>query len=311
MRMPTILEHLQGPVRPPLSAGTTDAQLLDRFVRQHDQAAFEALMCRHGPMVLGVCRRVLRHAQDAEDAFQAAFLQLARKAASVGKRGSVGGWLYTVAYYLALRAKDRAARRGRVEKPLTEPPIDERGLDPADAAAWRDLRRVLDAALEEVPEKFRTAFVLCHLEGRTCEEAAEHLGCPRGTVQSRVGRARERLRALLARRGWAPAPLEELLGRHASPLAAVSPVLVNATAHSALLLSLGEALGGEVPDSVLGLMDEAVGEVGRGGWRYLSVPAVLALLAGVALAWLLWSLQPGQALGTATPCHAPPAQQKE
>ena len=104
----------------------------------------------------------------------------------------------------------------------------------------------------------------------------------------------------------------ELLGRHVSSLAPISPVLANATVHSALLLSLGKALGREVPDSVLGLMDEAVGQVGRGGRRYLAVLAVAALLAGGALAWLLWSFQPGQDSGTSDPCHhAPLVQQKE
>jgi RNA polymerase sigma factor (sigma-70 family) len=311
MRLPTILEHIQEQVGPQLSEGTSDAQLLDRFVRRHDQAAFAALVCRHGPMVLGVCRRVLHHEQDAEDAFQATFLMLACKAASIGKRESVGGWLYTTAFRLALRARDRAERRGRVQKPLTDSLIDGRGLDPADAAAGREFLRALDAALDDIPEKYRTAFVLCHLEGRSYAEAAEHLGCPLGTVQSRAGRALERLRALLAQRGWA-APLAESLDRHVSSLATVSPVLVNSTIHSALLLSLGKALGREVPDSVLGLMDEAVGQVGRGGRRYLAVLAVAALLAGGALAWLLWSFPPGQDWGTADPCHhAPPAEQKE
>jgi RNA polymerase sigma factor (sigma-70 family) len=312
MRLPAILEHLQGRTRPP-SAGTTDAQLLDRFVRRHDQAAFEGLMGRHGPMVYTVCWSVLRHTQDAEDAFQAVFLQLARKAASIGKRESVGGWLYTVAYHLSLRARGRAAARGRTEKPLTGPPVDERGLDPAEVATWRDLRRLLDAALDEVPEKYRTAFVLCYLEGLSSEEAAERLGCPRGTVQSRVGRARQRLRVRLARRGWTPAsaPLAELLGRHASSLATVSPVLINTTIHSTLLLSLGKALGEEVPDSVLGLMDEAAGPVGRGWRRCLSVLAVAALLASGALMWLLWSLPLRQNPATATPCHTSSAQPKE
>jgi hypothetical protein len=154
--------------------------------------------------------------------------------------------------------------------------------------------------------------VLCHLEGRTCEEAADCLGCPRGTVQSRVGRARERLRALLAQRGWTPtsAPLMELLGRHASSLAAVSPVLINATVHWALLLSLGKTLGGEVPDSVLWLMGGATKEVGRSGRRSWSVLAVVALLAGGVLAWLLGSWQPGKVPEPATPCHALPTQQK-
>ena len=232
-----VLRHLRVLVAPTAGGGVSDGQLLERFAARREEAAFATLVRRHGPMVLGVCRRVLRHTQDAEDAFQATFLVLARKAASISKRESIGGWLHTVAYRLALRAKGRAERRGRVQKPLTDPLVDGRGLDPADAAAWREFPRALDAALDDIPEKYRTAFVLCHLEGRTCAEAAEHLGCPLGTVQSRAGRALERLRALLAQRGWA-APLAESLDRHVSSLAAVSPVLVNATIHSALLLSL-------------------------------------------------------------------------
>ena len=231
-----VLRHLRQIIPTP-GDSRTDGQLLERFGGGHDDAAFAALVRRHGPMVMGVCRRALHNEQDAEDAFQATFLVLARKAACISKRESIGGWLHSVAYRLALRAKGRAERRGRVQKPLTDPLVDARGLDPADAAAWREFPRALDAALDDIPEKYRTAFVLCHLEGRTCAEAAEHLGCPRGTVQSRTGRALERLRALLAQRGWV-APLAESLDRHVSSLATVSPVLVNATIHSALLLSL-------------------------------------------------------------------------
>src|SRR5215471_9622680 len=122
--LPAILESVQRRLRPSLSGVVTDAHLLERFLTERDEAAFELLMWRHGPMVFGVCRRVLRHTQDAEDAFQATFLMLARKAASIGKRESVSGWLYTVAYRIALRARKRGARRGQVEKPLDELPID-------------------------------------------------------------------------------------------------------------------------------------------------------------------------------------------
>ena len=208
--------------RSPGAAAETDRQLLGWFTRRQDGASFAALVRRHGPMVQGVCRRVLDNAHDAEDAFQATFLVLARKAASIGRRESVSGWLYTVAYRTARRAKAQAGKRARREKPLHEPPIDEGGGDPADRMAWQELRRVLDAELSQIPEKYRTAFILCHLEGKTCNEAAEHLGCPRGTVHSRVGRARERLRTRLAQRGWTPSfsPPTQLLEEHVSGLAA-------------------------------------------------------------------------------------------
>jgi RNA polymerase sigma factor (sigma-70 family) len=150
----------------------------------------------HESMVFGVCRRVLRHTQDAEDACQATFLVLARKAGGIGRGESLSGWLYTVAYRIALRFKRRSARRA-CPRPLDDVLDAEPGGEPSDQAAARELRQWLDAELRQIPEKYRTAFRLCHLEGKTSEEAAAHLGCPRGTVQSRVGRARERLRARL------------------------------------------------------------------------------------------------------------------
>jgi RNA polymerase sigma factor (sigma-70 family) len=191
-------------LRPPLPSVVTDAELLERFLRDRDEAAFELLMWRHTPVVMGVCRRVLRHRQDAEDAFQATFLILARKGHSIGRRESLTGWLYTVAYRVALRA--RAARRAGPERSLEVPPTDEAQSDPADHLAGQELRRLLDAELSRLPEKYRTAFILCHLEGKTCAEAAQQLGCPRGTIQSRTGRAREHLRARLARRASVGAP---------------------------------------------------------------------------------------------------------
>jgi RNA polymerase sigma factor (sigma-70 family) len=200
--LPSILENIRRRRRPFQSGGVTDAHLLERFLHEHDEAAFELLMWRHGPMVYGVSRRILQNAQDAEDAFQATFLILSRKAVSIGKRESVSGWLYKVAYHIALRASARNTRRSRLEQPLGNLPIDENSADPSDQAAWRELRRVVDAELSRLPEKYRTAFILCHLEGKTCEEAAEHLGCPRGTILSRLGRARQQLHYRLALRGW-------------------------------------------------------------------------------------------------------------
>ncbi|HEY7156253.1 MAG TPA: RNA polymerase sigma factor [Gemmataceae bacterium] len=313
--LPSILENIRRRLRPSPSGVITDTQLLERFLTERDEAAFELLMWRHGPMVFGVCRRVLRHTQDAEDAFQATFLMLARKAASIGKRESVSGWLYTVAYRIALRARTRGARRGQVEKPLDELPIDRASSDPADVSAWRELRRLLDAELSQIPEKYRTAFILCHLEGKTCDEAAEHLGCPRGTVQSRVGRARERLRVRLARRGWLPAsaPLIDLIEQHVSPMAGVSPALIYATVHMALLAALSKVLTGIVSSSVLELMNDTFRAMRWRRLRYLAVLAVLALLGGSAAAWGVHSLQsqPGCAASGCTAgqpaasCHGP------
>lgn len=202
--LPSVLEHKQQRQRSSPTRVITDAQLLKRFCQDQDEVAFELLMRRHSPMVRGVCRRILRHTQDAEDAFQAAFLVLARKAASISKCESIGGWLYMVAFRIALRAKARKTRRGQVEKPLDDHLADDKSADPADSTARSELRNLLDIELSRIPEKYRTAFLLCQVEGKTCGEAAEHLGCPRGTVLSRLGRARQRLQARLALRGWLP-----------------------------------------------------------------------------------------------------------
>ena len=309
--LPAILESVQRRLRPSLSGVVTDAQLLERFLRERDEAAFELLMWRHGPMVFGACRRVLHHTQDAEDAFQATFLTLARKAASIGKRESLSGWLYMVAYRIALRARSRGARRGQVEKPLDDLPIDPKSSDPADITAWRELRRLLDAELSQIPEKYRTAFVLCHLEGKTCEEAAEHLGCPRGTIQSRIGRARERLRSRLALRGWLPGgmSLVHLLEQHGSPLASVTPVMVHVTVHAALLAALGQALAG-ISSRVIELMNETMSAMRLSRLRYLIVLAVLALLGSSAAVAGMMSLQSEQKpAATYTPCHSTPPTQ--
>ncbi len=175
---------------------TTDADLLRRFASRHDEAAFTALVQRHGPMVMGVCGRVLSY-HDAEDAFQATFLVLAKKARSVGRPELLANWLYGVAYRTALRARSRNAERRRKESRAV-PPL---ATDPTADAAWADLRPVLDEELSRLPDRFRVPFVLCYLQGKTNEEAAQALGCPKGTVLSRLSTARERLRSRLTRRG--------------------------------------------------------------------------------------------------------------
>jgi RNA polymerase sigma factor (sigma-70 family) len=184
-------------------------------------------------MVLAVCRRLLGPA-DAEDAFQATFLVLVRKAATIGRRDAVGAWLYRVAYRVALRA--RATARPAVELPPEGPPAPDE-----EAAAWRDLRPLLDEAIAGLPEKYRAPVVLCYLEGRTNEEAARELGCPKGTVAVRLMRARERLRRRLARcRLLLPAALLAALlaGRaRAEPVEA-------ALAGSTMRAALGAAAGG-------------------------------------------------------------------
>jgi RNA polymerase sigma factor (sigma-70 family) len=174
-----------------------DGELLAAFLSRRDEAAFAALVRRHGPMVLGVCRRLLRRAEDAEDCFQAAFLLLARRAASIRRRECLGGWLHGVAYRMAANSRRSAARRRAHEARATAAPP----ANPAWEAAWREVQAVLDEEIQRLPAGWREAFVLCCLEGRGCAEAARQLGVKEGTVGSRTARARDRLRARLARRG--------------------------------------------------------------------------------------------------------------
>jgi RNA polymerase sigma factor (sigma-70 family) len=175
----------------------TDAQLLGRYVDQRDESAFTALVYRHGSMVWGVCRRVLMNHQDAEDAFQATFLVLVRKARSVHTREKVANWLYGVAYNTALKAKDVGARRKARECQVFEMPESAAACQ----SVWKDLAPLLDRELSNLPERYRLPIVLCDLEGRTRKEAARQLGWPEGTLSSRLSKARTALAKKLSRHG--------------------------------------------------------------------------------------------------------------
>jgi RNA polymerase sigma factor (sigma-70 family) len=179
----------------PQAADGTDAELLGRFVSHRDGDAFAALVRRHGPVVLGVCRRVLRHEQDAEDAFQATFLVLARDATAVRRAGSVGSWLYGVAHNVSRKARAMRQRRRIEERGAVQP----RPGTPA--AVWDDFPEVLDQELQALPEKYRTPIVLCDLGGRTVRAAAAELGCPPKTLSTRLARGRALLGRRLVRRG--------------------------------------------------------------------------------------------------------------
>jgi RNA polymerase sigma factor (sigma-70 family) len=191
-----VLHHLCKAALGPDGGGMTDGQLLEAFLARKDEDAFAALVGRHGPMVWGVCRRVLPHRHDAEDAFQAAFLVLVRKAGSIQRRESVGSWLYGVAYRAALET--RAARQRLKERQVSTMPEP----DVADEAeSWRELRPLLDHALSRLPDKYQGAVVLCDLEGKSRKDAARQLGIPEGTLSSRLATARRMLARRLARCG--------------------------------------------------------------------------------------------------------------
>lgn len=217
----------------------TDAHLVQRFVARRDEAAFEELVRRHGPMVLGVCRRVLPGPHDADDAFQATFLVLARKAATLRKRQSVSSWLYGVAVRVAKNLNSSVAARSKHERQAREMPKH----DASSETAWEELRPVLDEELDRLPEKYRAPVVLCYLEGKTNQQAARELGWTKGTVSGRLARARDVLRHRLAARGvvLSAGVLATLLTQNAAA-AGLPPALVTSTAHAATLIALGEAI---------------------------------------------------------------------
>jgi RNA polymerase sigma factor (sigma-70 family) len=213
----------------------TDGQLLEQFLHRHDEAAFAVLVKRHGPMVLGVCRRILGNAADAEDAFQAAFIVLVRKAASLTSHTELGAWLHGVARRTALNAKRAAALRRRKEMAMARPETQNEEV--------RDDRlALLDEALSRLPEKYRLAIVLCELEGRTRREAAKRLGWPEGTVAGRLARGRELLAKQLLRRGLSASAGSMTVGLFGDAASACVPAsLASSTIKAATLIAAGQA----------------------------------------------------------------------
>jgi RNA polymerase sigma factor (sigma-70 family) len=257
--------------------GLSDAELLRRFVSRHDEAAFELLVWRHGPMVLGVCRRVLRNQADAEDAFQATFLALARKAGDISRGGAVGPWLCRVALRAALRARTTAAKRAAQTLPADLPSREIGG------PAERDWQPILDEEINRLPERYRRPVVLCHLQGCTLAEAARQLGCPRGTVAVRLVRARQRLRARLTRRGVALAAAPS--GALASE-SAVSAALVKATVRAALGYALRGAAGALSP-SVLTLTEGVLRAMLLSKIKFVAAVLLATALASAGAAWVV------------------------
>jgi HlyD family secretion protein len=247
-RLSEIVRYLQRVVHADGASASGDGELLERYAVLRDEAAFELLLWRHGVMVLNVCRRILDHEQDAEDAFQATFLALARKARSIRRGTALAGWLYRVAFRVALAAKERARRRAAQETPTADVPAEQPNADPT----WNELRQILDAEIERLPARYRLPIVLCYLEGKTNAEAARQLGCAAGTIFSRLSRARELLRSRLARRGvkLGSLALTALLAGNTA-MATPGSALVGATLKAAALFAAGKTAGVSVQISTL------------------------------------------------------------
>jgi RNA polymerase sigma factor (sigma-70 family) len=229
--------------------GHSDGQLLRWFLAGRDEATFAALLQRHGPMVLGVCRRVLRNEADAEDAFQATFLVLVRKAASLSSRAVLGDWLHGVARRTALNARRLAARRREKESAMARPEAQ----GPAAEGDWLPL---LDEELRRLPDKYRLPLVLCDLEGRTRREAAGRLGWPEGTVAGRLARGRALLAGRLKRRGLAPS--DGALAAALAHGAGVPPPLLTSTTKAASLFAAGQAAAAVASARVAALAEGAL-----------------------------------------------------
>jgi RNA polymerase sigma factor (sigma-70 family) len=243
-----------------------DADLLGRFPYHRDEAAFAELLRRHGGLVLGVCRRVLGDAHAAEDAFQATFLLLARRAARLGRAGSLAGWLHAVAWRTAQQARRADARRRRREHSHARP----EGASPEDLS-WREVRQVLDAELTRLPEQYRGPLVLCYLEGLTQAEAARRLGWGQALLRGRLERGRQALRRRLARLGLPLAAPLLLLG-------GTDPVSASLAAATRTAVRAGLS-GGPLAPGVAALV-----AAGAGRWKLAAGLAVVVLAVGIGVA---------------------------
>jgi RNA polymerase sigma factor (sigma-70 family) len=245
-----VLQHLR---RLAGRAGdASDAELLDRFVTHRDEAAFETLLARHGPMVWGVCRGLLDDVHEAEDAFAASFLVLVRRAGAIGQRERLASWLYGVAHRVARRARTNALRRQSRQRE----DVDMLPARPADDPATRERARLIHEELNRLPERYRLPLVLAYLEGQTQEEVARTLGWTPGAVRGRLERGRERLRGRLARRGLSlPAGVLAAVLTEQALAGPVPPALAASTLKAALALAAG---GAAVSPSLVILVDGVV-----------------------------------------------------
>jgi RNA polymerase sigma factor (sigma-70 family) len=266
-----VLEHLRRAVLREQDAVLTDGELLTHYLARRDETAFEALVRRHGPMVLGVCRRVLGNVADAEDAFQATFLVLVRKASSVRPRERVATWLHGVAYNTALKARAAAVKRRVKERKAAEMDKPEAPDD-----RWVELLPLLDRELNLLPERYRVPIVLCELEGKSHKEAAQQMGWPQGTLSGRLARARALLARRMARHGVALSAAALTL-----PQNPVSAPLASSTAKAALAYTAGRIL---VSANTVALAEGTVKTMLLTKLKAVTAVLLLVLCAGVVLA---------------------------
>jgi RNA polymerase sigma factor (sigma-70 family) len=275
----TVLEYIRGLVGAGTASDVSDQELLARFVTQRDQGAFEVLVRRYGPLVLGVCRRRLWDPQDVEDAYQATFLVLVRKAGSLRRRELLRNWLYGVANRIAVRARAYAARRRDRQRHVDDVAATETPC----AATQREVRAVLDDEVLRLPEKYRAPVLLCYFEDKTNQEAAGLLGWPLGTVATRLARAREILGLRLVKRGLALSvgALSAALAQEA--VAAVPPALTVAALKTGALAAAGVVVPDGMSTQALALAQSAGGELFRGRLKLVIVLLLAVTMAGASV----------------------------
>jgi RNA polymerase sigma factor (sigma-70 family) len=299
----SVLKHIRRIAVPDAADAATDRQLLERFRRHQDEGAFETLVRRHAPLVWGVCRRILSDAHAADDAFQATFLVFVRKAKAIGRGELLSQWLYGVAYRVAIRAKANAARR-RWHESRAE---IRTSADPGDEAARRDLEPILDEEIQRLPPKYRIPIILCYLQGKTNEEAARELGCPKGTILSRLARARDRLRTRLTRRGLGLSIAALTAGLSARTASAAVPLaLLDATLQAGLQAAAGNAmLAGAASPSAATLAKGALQTMFLTKWIAVAGLFLAASILGTSTGVLSYRLAATQAAAPDQPPQDP------
>jgi RNA polymerase sigma factor (sigma-70 family) len=291
----------------------SDRELVERFAERGDAESFAALVHRHGAMVLGVCRRVLRHEQNAEDVFQAVFLVLSRKAGVLNRKEAVGSWLFGVARRLALRARQKERKRQERELSPVRPPVamptvrhaNSSAGEPLDDLTLREVRTVLDEELAHLPERERGPLILCYLEGLTRDEAAARLGCPLGTLKSRLERGRALLEQRLLRRGLGLAAVLSTVGLTQDSTAAMSPALQSATVEAALAFT-GRLAGRAVPPKAAVLAEGMLKPTLTGKFAIAAAVFLVVVACGFG-AGLITSPADGNRSEAPTEPAAPPA----
>lgn len=290
---PQLSENLPGKLRSVARRAMEDEddqELLRRFAEDHDELAFEVIVRRHGPMVLGVCQRIMNHRQDAEDAFQATFLVLVQKASSLRKPELLANWLYGVACRIARKTCNRETRRAQQEPSAMS--TNEAGSDPTTQAEWRELLSVMDEELQQLPSKYRQPLVLCYLSNMTNEEAAQRLGVPVGSMSYRLGRARQMLQERLERRNQS-LPAGFFAGvAFSQALPEVSGNLISATVSLAKGLSTSVPVPSSAP--AVELAHTALQAMAREKKQFLILSTLAVLLATFGLSIIVTQFLAGE-----------------